>query len=1120
MLSQGGTAHTMSTESLNRAQVAAVEHPGPVIVLAGPGTGKTRVIVHRVSHLIGQRSLQPERVIAATFTVKAAEELRDRLAKIVTPDVAQRVRACTLHSLGASIVRRHADELGLPSRMGMIDAAQSRRILRGVIEDLSLFRDSRAEGLPTLCDRLLKLFESMAERAVLPTQSTAHAETMVHTASDEASRVLAAQFTDTAAAYGTYCSRRWERGRLTFSDFVLLPVLGMRTRPGLRAVLRAECAAFVVDEFQDCNAGQIELLRLLAGGSDTGGADVCVVGDDDQAIYAFRGADERAFERFQRIWTGATVLELSENYRSVRAIVGMANSIIERAGAARFKPDKAIVPTRPDPAAAARAGTAIVTLEQDHEDAEAIAAMILLDRARHRAATPNDPMPGTAVIARSHSDLDRVAAVLTLEGIPWSRRREASMLDDEGVQDTLAWIEWLLHPGATWAARRVMARPPYTVDPRTLADWEREHRSLTARARLEESQSAPPPLHEWLAARTPTKDEEQALATAHRVMSTYTSLRTAIAGKRADESLDLIIRATGTAHAELLSGRGRAKRISALVALLRLAREKQRDLDAPADLGAFWTYFGELRDADPDFRDLGATELLDADEELDREARGTTADDSGESPNDTHRVHLLTAHSAKGLEFDNVYVTRVRPPHGFPKSRSDGLEWDLPPGLVEQLDTRDAKTRKLDEERRLFYVACTRAQTRLTLLGVHKGKPSSAAANYLDELLFNAPGVVFSKTSARDVLRDASVLGLGVLARTALEATGLDFSHRQGAEEQVAEVVRQARVAAANALDRAARSGVTEADLLACTNDLSHAARMLAIASHQGRAPSWLVGGDATLNSVAERVAGLRAGAAAAAAAPLRLKPPTPPLSLSYTSLDQFDRCPRCWYLTYVLNLPGPDSEAARVGTIVHSALDRFVKAFAAADSEGAPKPGLNDLLRMAKRAMIDEVGAASVVEPEDEATVNAQLRSFFDRFHDERAQPVETERSIEFPYVVDGVTHQFRAKIDRVDLTSDNTYRVIDYKTGKGWASLKEPKKDDLQFGIYALALRHAHHEEGPLRGTAEYWLLATGERGTLNLADIAEAKVRSKIDTAVRAMLAGEFTRGKECTGPCGLF
>lgn len=128
----------------------------------------------------------------------------------------------------------------------------------------------------------------------------------------------------------------------------------MRTRSGLRAVLRAG-GAFVVDEFQDCNAGQIELLRLLAGDGDAGGADVCVVGDDDQAIYAFRGADERAFERFQRIWTDATVLELSENCPEACAIVGMANSVMERTAHA-LKPDKAIMPTHPDPAAAARAG--------------------------------------------------------------------------------------------------------------------------------------------------------------------------------------------------------------------------------------------------------------------------------------------------------------------------------------------------------------------------------------------------------------------------------------------------------------------------------------------------------------------------------------------------------------------------------------------------------------------------------------------------------------------------------------------------------------------------------------------------------------------------------------------
>ncbi len=1091
-----------------------MEHSaGPLIVLAGPGTGKTRVIVHRIAHLIEQRSIRPEQVIASTFTVKAAEELRARLAELVSLPVAQRVRAGTLHSLGACVVRRHADRLGLPTRMSMIDAAQSRRVLRGVIEDLSLFRGSRAEGLPALCDRLLGMFDWLSERAVLPSAALRHARGMEEAAGDSAARAAASEFADSARAYDAWCARRWQRGRLTFSDFVLLPVMGMTGTPALRDVLRAECSAFVIDEFQDCNAGQIEMIRLLAG---EGSPELCVVGDDDQAIYAFRGADERAFQRFQHIWPGTTVLELSDNYRSVRRVVEAANGIIRRAGGARFHPSKQINPTRSDPPGPH--GVTIVTFDQEHEDAEAIAAMILTDRARHRGAFPGSPLPSTAVIARSHSDLDRIAAVLTLEGVAWSRRRDESMLDDEGVQDVLAWIEWMLYPGATWAARRVMARPPFSIDPRTLADWEREHRALVGRARLAE-EPGPAPFHEWLSERVAV-DGDPARDGARRVLGVYAGLRTAVAGTRADESLDLLIRTTGTAHVELLPGRERARRIAALVAFLRLAREKQRDLEPPGDLGAFWTYFNELRDADPALRDVGAAEVLDADEELEREVGADQLEQSPGVAADADRVHLLTAHSAKGLEFDTVYVARVKSPHGFPKSRAEEPDFEAPAGLVEQLDTRDAKTRKLDEERRLFYVACTRARTRLVLLGAHKGRPSSATVSYLDELLFESPELLFTRTTARDVLRDASSLGLGVLARSALEAAGLDFAHRQGAEEQVGEIVRQARVLASNALERAARPGLTEAALAACIADLATAARTLAITGvHTGGAPVWIANEEG-LVATAERVATLRSGRRCDAGRALRLKPPAAPLALSYSSIDQYERCPLCWYLRYVLRLPSPDSDELRVGNVVHAALDRFIKLDAGADAEGSPRPGLEELLRIGRRAMIDEMGRGAVVDDGEVATVEAQLRSYFERFHDANAQTLETERTIEFPYVVDGVSHVFTAKIDRVDLTQDNAFRVIDYKTGRGWANLREPKKDDLQFGVYALALRHAHAEVGDLRGTAEYWLLATGQKGVLSLADIKEAKVRGTIDRAVRGILGGEYGREKGCEGACTLF
>lgn len=1106
----------MAGHPLNPQQIRAVEHAsGPLIVLAGPGTGKTRVIVHRIAHLIRHRGIRPEQVVAATFTVKAAEELRSRLAELVTPAVAQRVRAGTLHSLGAQVVRRHADRLGLPSRMSMIDAAQSRRTLRGVIEDLGLFRASRAEGLAALCDRQLSLFDALADRAVLPAAAVTHAEAMARHAADGAARALADDFSDAARAYGEYCRRRWERGRLSFADFVLLPVLGMSRDASLRAMLRSEAGAFVVDEFQDCNAGQIELLRLLAGGEGRaeGGADICAVGDDDQAIYAFRGADERAFERFARTWPGTTVLELSENYRSVRAIVGAANSVIVRAGESRFKPDKQINAARADPAVPH--GVTIVTLDQEHEDAEAIAAMILMERAGDRSGgrTP----ASAAVVARTHGDLDRIAAVLTLEGIPWSRRREVSMLDDDGVRDVLAWAEWILHPGATWAARRVLARPPYQVDPRVLADWEREHRALVVRAHLAEDPSPTPAFHEWVAQRAASSQDAQVQA-AGRAVGAYVGLRGALAGRRGDEAVDMIVRAIGTAHVELLPGRERARRISGLVSLLRLAREKQRDLDPPGDLGAFWSYLTDLRDADPTLRDVGGAEVLDADEELDREERGTASEQSGEHVPDSARVQLLTAHGAKGLEFDTVYVPRVRPPFGYPKSRVEEPDWEIPQGLVDQLDTRDPKTRKLDEERRLFYVACTRAKTRLVLLGAHKGRPSSAAVHFLDEFLFDAPAVEFSRTTARDVLRDASALGLGVLARTALEAAGLAFHHRQGAGEQIAEVVRQARLSAAHALERAARADLSPDELEACFAELMRSARTVGVAS-RADAPGWLTGGDALVEQAAERVARARAGDGAPSSA-LRLKPPPSPLSLSYTSVHEYGRCPLCWYMRFVLRLPGPESDEARTGTVVHTALDRFVKAWTQADSEGTAHPGQQDLLRLGRRAMIDELGRGASVHQEDMATVEAQLRSYFERFHDPGSQTIETERSIDFPYEVDGTAHRFLAKIDRVDLMADGGYRVIDYKTGKGWASLREPKKDDLQLGVYALAMRHAHEERDVLRGTAEYWLLATGERGVLPLADVQEKKVRAKIDSVVRGILAGDFRAEPGCQGPCALF
>lgn len=1145
---------------LRDAQRRAVTFYGrALIVLAGPGTGKTRVIVHRVAHLIRERGVAPERVLACTFSVRAARELRERLGRgngedlpLLAPEQARRVRAQTMHALGAWIVRRFADRLGLPARTMMIDPAQRRRMVKHVITREKLFPQAIGEGIDALAARVERAMDVLGERGVGPADALAFADAEAKRGSeafrgapeDEAgvleSRRL--EFEHTARAFAACSALSRERGWLTFSDLMLLPIELLSKDQQAAALVRSEFAHVLVDEFQDNNQAQIELLALICGAKrpanssaigsgDVRGPAVCVVGDDDQAIYGFRGSDEQAFNRFARYWPGAEVVELTENFRSTPIIVKAANSVIARA-ASRFRPDKQSVSMRPDDGRHVE----LVTLTDEKRDGEAIASMLRLAQADATGRGAAWDWGQCAVLVRTHNDAERIASVLALEGIPWERSRQRTELDEAGVDDTLAWAKWLIDEDDTVAARRCLARPPAIVDATLATTWELAYRDQRRKHEIDPDGVGHPGRYpSYLGALRPGSMDDPQHAGLSRALALHASLREKTATMRADEALDVIVQQLDVAHAELLTGVDRARRVRGLVTLLRLAKEKQALLDEPGDLRAFLRYLDELREADPKLESVAraAADAIDSDaDEDDREASG----DGGS----VGRVQILTAHAAKGLEFHTVFVTRVNPPHGFPKTKDNPREdrWAFPPGLVEGPQALDSETAMYDEERRLFYVACTRAKTRLALLAKHSGKPSKAALHFFEEFVSTPPtDVALVRVAGDEAVSRAAGLGLvsqaiapGATAKDGaarVEDVSREFAHRQDVEEVVAGAQRQARLWAAGALERAATPGdALGTDRRAfeeIVRGLEHAARHAAavgLAAKGKTVPAWMLEGDAQLAKLVERV---RSGAAGKAeAGELALPPPAMPLRLSYTSINDYQRCPRCWYAKHVLRLPEAESKETVVGQAAHGALERFYKAWTLADAEGQARPGKAELLRMGREQLVLLAGPRAEGLAEQLAQVHAQLESYFASMHDPKVHILENEWDVTFPLTIGKHTHEVIAKIDRLDQMPDGSFRVVDYKTGKPWKKLTSPAKDDLQLGIYCLAMRAAQQvEEGEgLAGTLEYWCLMTGERGVLRFGDVKLAKIVEQLREAAEGIAAGRFERAeKECWGLCSI-
>ncbi len=1092
-----------SSESLNEQQRAAVDfEDGPVAVLAGPGTGKTRVITHRVERLI-RGGADPSGIVALTFTNKAANQLRERLAALVGGPQADAVRAHTFHGFGFNLVKRHRDVLGLRGEPTLIDGPRVRKILRDLVLQHRLYPELAAVGRAGGADAAQEDIDSLTSCGIFPDEAAAKAAAWIARLErpghglDEtalaAQRARAARFAQNVELYGLFAAWCAQRSLMTFDDLILHAIRLLRTG-GIGAMIRTDARHVVVDEFQDVNAAQIEFLRLLCPPGER--PDLCVVGDDDQSIYEFRGADDRAFAKFERLWQPRERIALSLNYRSGREIVRLANEVMARA-AERFAPEK-VVEAAGDPAGVSVEG---VLVGDDNLNGQLIAAMILADR----AAIPGSSWGRSAVIAPTHTELARISAALELEGIPVRRARGPDALEEPGVRDLLAWVQLLTMPAdspdALLAAVSLLKRPPYSAPAARLSEVVRSYTGSGSKDGL----------LDWLVRE---QDPEVGPAAA-KLAGMKERLTGVTAGRPAHEALFAILQTADLVHAELLGARERAARVTALVSLLNFIRENAEALQAPGDLTGIPAFLSDLEDRE---REL-------------RSAAGERVDGDDGAEGDPNAVLLITAHSVKGLEFDTVYVPRVRP-GGFPaRAKADGDE--LPPELIDRAgDTRGGRERRAAEQRRLFYVACTRAQRRLVLLAkVKKGR--SDTVDYFDELTRDRDGgPLFAVRSADKVL--AAIAQTGVrLASLGPEVGG---TARVDAEQVLDQARRGARQAAATALDSVDRPDATPEMIRTAADALHEAAKQAAIAAAvraSGKAPAWARG---PMRDYADRLA------AAVKAGPddplgLLIKPVPGPLDLSYTHIDKYHTCGRCYFARYILGLKEPEQGAQVVGQVVHEALADFNRRMVKNESEASGcAPSVDELLNMG-REWFERKGGHDAAQLEK---VLAQLRLWHERLNDPKAEIelVEQFLVLDYPRTPPGaaapVLHRLSAKIDRLERMpgAGNGHRIVDYKTGGGRKDLLEPGRSDLQLGIYAMAV--SAHQRGvrpgdgaaaesdllkPALGTAEYQVLATGERGRIDLAEIDYAKVKARIDAAVDGITQGKFPQAKACDGICGL-
>ena len=588
---------------LNEQQRRAVLHHGsPLLILAGAGSGKTRVITVKIAHMIEELGQDPRSILAVTFTNKAAGEMKERAAALAPAAVDTMIR--TFHSFGAWFLRRHAQLLGMPSGFSIYDDDDSVTLLR------FLYPNENRSTLNAVNRRI-----SRAKDYGLGPQ-------------DDLSDI--SPDPEFSEQYRRYEERLREIGNADFGDLILLPVRILTQYPEVRDRIRSRFRVILVDEYQDSNIAQYKLLELLADRSTY----VCVVGDDDQSIYRFRGAEVRNILTFQQTFPGADVIRLEENYRSTGSILEVASTVVDNNQGRLGKTLWTRKEHGPLPVFA--------QLSDEEEEVRYCREVMLRDR---------EISPGeTAILYRTNAQSRLFETVFLREGIPYRIVGTVRFYEREEIKDAVAVLKFLANPRDEVSFRRIANKPPRGIGATTLEKV------------IEAANETGGDLWKALDAAT-GRLSARAQKAVSGLSSVLDRVEAAFGGESLMSLVDAAVRETGLSehHAEKdeIAGTQKLQNLEEL-------------------LNAASLYAGNAE---------GLVEFLES-IELDS-AREAESEDEGE------RVTLITMHNTKGLEFDRVIITGL----------DEGL---FPRGGEESPD-------ELEEERRLFYVALTRARASVHL---------------------------------------------------------------------------------------------------------------------------------------------------------------------------------------------------------------------------------------------------------------------------------------------------------------------------------------------------------------------------------------------------------------------
>ncbi|WP_317318872.1 UvrD-helicase domain-containing protein [Alistipes communis] len=620
-------------QGLNPAQRAAVEaYDSASLIIAGAGSGKTRVLTSRIAYMIEQK-VDPKNILALTFTNKAAEQMRERIRQMVPGRKSRELFMGTFHSIFARILRTDAERIGFPANFTIYDASDAKNLIKTIVKELNLADDKYKPN--TIASRI-----SQAKNALVT--PGAYLANSAHATEDRR-----AQIPEFGNIYNLYCQRCKHNGAMDFDDLLLQTNILLRDCPDVLERYQEQFKYILVDEYQDTNYAQYIIVRRLSQHHGK----VCVVGDDAQSIYSFRGAKIENILSFQRDYPEAKVFKLEQNYRSTRTIVEAANSVIVHNSR---RMEKRCFSEGDE-------GEKIRVLKAytDREEAE-----LVVQDLRDKVRATGDAWNEAAILYRTNNQSQALEESLRRRGIPYRIYKGASFYDRKEIKDMLAYIRLVVNPRDDEAFRRIVNYPARGIGDTTVL--------RIAQLAAERGVSMWEAVDALVA--EPVSDPVQ--RTIVRKVAEFVALIRSLSLEREQKGLYDF-------------GMEVASR-SGILALFRRENspEATSALDNIEELLNSMQLFKEQRDAEI----RGGEELGEATvEEWLQSVTLTTDMDKKEDAGDDDKVTLMTVHSAKGLEFKYVYIVGMEE-NLFPSQRAA----ESPEGF--------------EEERRLFYVALTRAK--------------------------------------------------------------------------------------------------------------------------------------------------------------------------------------------------------------------------------------------------------------------------------------------------------------------------------------------------------------------------------------------------------------------------